>query len=176
MSGQAAGKGFAGLVSTVLLAVAIFLDAGPAAASPDFKNLQNGVADDIEAHRIDGQWLVVMIWASDCEVCDREIESYQAFHDRHRETTARVLGVSVDGDSKLDDALQFIAGHEIRFANLIGEPETVVKYYQDLTGSRWIGTPTFLFFGPDGDIRAKQVGAVPPELVEEFIAANGVAQ
>ncbi len=176
MSGQTAGKGFAGLVSTVLLALAIMVNAGPVAASPVFKNLQNGVADSIDAHRVEGQWLVVMLWASDCEICEREIESYQAFDDRHRETTARVLGISLDGDSKLEDALQFIAGHEIRFANLIGEPETVVDYYQDLTGSRWIGTPTFLFFGPDGDIKAKQVGAVPPELVEEFIAANSVAQ
>ncbi len=176
MSGQMAGKGIAGLVSAVLLALVVILNAGPAAASPGFKNLLNGVVDSIDAHRVDGQWLVVMIWASDCEVCDREIESYQAFHDRHRETTARVLGISLDGDTKLDDALQFIAGHEIRFTNLIGEPETVVGYYQELTGSRWIGTPTFLFFGPDGEIKAKQVGAVPPELVEEFIAANSVAQ
>lgn len=176
MSDQTAGKGVAGLVSAVLLALVCILDSGPAVASPGFKNLLNGVADTIDAHRVDGQWLVVMIWASDCEVCDREIESYQAFHDRHRGATASVLGISLDGGTKLDDALQFVAGHKIRFANLIGEPETVVDYYQKLTGSRWIGTPTFLFFGPDGEIRAKQVGAVPPELVEEFIAANSVAQ
>ncbi len=176
MSGRPAGRGIAGPVSAVLLALAFFLGAGPAAARPGFKNLLNGVADSVDAHRIDGRWLVVMIWASDCEVCDREIESYQAFHDRHRETTASVLGISLDGDTKLEDALRFIADREIRFANLIGEPGAVVDYYQELTGSRWIGTPTFLFFGPDGDIKAKQVGAVPPELVEEFIAANSVAQ
>jgi len=52
----------------------------------------------------------------------------------------------------------------------------VMGYFQLLTGSRWVGTPTFLVFGPDGELMAKQAGAVPTDLIEQFIAANTATQ
>ena len=39
----------------------------------------------------------------------------------------------------------------------------------------WIGTPSFLLFDPQGNLLAQQVGAVPPELIEEFIAKHTAA-
>lgn len=176
MRGGSTGAGLAWLALALLVTMASLLAAGPAVAGPGFKNLQSGSAQSLDTHRVDGKWLVVMIWASDCEICDREIGSYQAFHDRHREKIAKVVGITLDGEARLDQALRFIADHRIEFVNLIGEPEAVVDFYQSVTGSRWIGTPTFLFYGPDGELKAKQVGAVPPEMVEEFIAASTVAQ
>ncbi len=153
----------------ILLGLATFLQ--PALAnSPLLQNLATDSFETLDDHRREGQWLVVMIWAHDCEVCEREVGDYQDFHRRHADTDARVLGISLDGEQYRENARQFVDRHGLEYANLVGEPETVVGYYQVVTGSRWIGTPSFLIFDPDGELRAKQAGAVEVEIVENFIA------
>ena len=139
-------------------------------AAPLFENLQTRAPESLDDHRGGDHWLVVMIWASDCEICQREIRSYQQFHDT--QANARVVGLTLDGAMRRGDALAFVAEREVRFPNLIGEPEAVTGYYQILTGSRWVGTPSLLIFGPGGELMAKQAGAVPTELIGAFIAAN----
>ena len=149
------------------LALLLSLASGPSPASPIFKNLRTG-----EEFQRDGKWLVVMIWASDCEICKREAGSYQRFHARRSPLDARVVGLTLDGEVRETDAREFVARHGLEFDNLLAEPETVIGYYQLLTASRWIGTPSFLVFGPDGELMAKQAGALEPAIIEDFIAAN----
>jgi len=117
-----------------------------------------------------GKWTVVMIWASDCGVCNAEAENYVKFNKAHKDKDAYILGISMDGDERILDAEAFIDRHGVDFQNLIGEPENVAGIYSDLTGRQWIGTPTFLFFNPQGELRAAQVGAVPTNLIEDFMA------
>lgn len=141
-------------------------------ASPLLQNLASDNYETIPDHQLDGQWLIVMIWAHDCEVCDREVGDYEQFHQRHADGNARVVGVTLDGAEYRAQALDFVRRHDLSFTNLIGEPEAVAGYYQIVTGSRWIGTPSFLIYGPDGELKAKQVGAVEVEIVENFIASQ----
>ncbi|MCG6886484.1 MAG: hypothetical protein LJE74_04690, partial [Proteobacteria bacterium] len=75
----------------------------------------------------------------------------------------------IDGQSKKDEAEKFIKRHKINFPSLIGEPQDVAQLYTELTGATFIGTPVFLFYNPQGVLVAQQAGAVPPELIEEFI-------
>jgi peroxiredoxin len=160
--------------SVSYVAVLLLLLAAPtaSASSPLFQNLDSDAFETIDNHSEQGKWLVVMIWAHDCEICEREVGSYQQFHDRHQQVDARVLGITIDGSSKKKAALGFVNRHQLEFANLLGEPETVTAYYQLLTGSRWIGTPSFLIFAPGGELKAAQAGGVPVEVVENFIASN----
>ena len=116
-----------------------------------------------------GKWMVVMLWASDCHVCNQEINQYIAFHKNHMDKDAVVLGVSLDGDEKKADANDFFSRHKVNFPSLIGEPEQVAAMYQNLTGAEWIGTPTFMVYTPAGKLLGAQVGAVPPEIIESFI-------
>ena len=143
------------------------------AESPQFENLASGKFETIDDHLREGDWLVVMIWAHDCEICEREAGAYRQFHNRRAGNGARVLGITLDGDQYRREAREFVARHELGFDNLLAEPEMLMLYYQVLTGSGWVGTPTFLVFNPDGELRAKQVGAVEVEIVENFIASNG---
>ena len=119
-----------------------------------------------------GKWLVVMIWASDCHICNHEAHQYVDFHFAHSDDDASVLGISIDGKAKKKDAEAFIKRHHVTFPNLIGEPLTVARMFYELTGSSWIGTPTFLIYDPKGELVAQQVGAVPTELIEDFIARS----
>lgn len=116
-----------------------------------------------------GQWTVVILWASDCHVCNAEAEQYIQFHEAHKSKDAQILGLSLDGQEKLDAAKDFMKRHDVTYPSLIGEPQAVAALYEDLTGSHWVGTPTFLIYDREGNLKAAQPGAVPAEIIEGFI-------
>lgn len=134
----------------------------------DFQGQEAAIAD----HTGDGKWLVVMIWAADCHICNQEAATYQAFHDKHKNSDARVLGISMDGSDGKQQAEAFMTRHKLGFPSLIGEPQQVAALYSKLTGHPWLGTPTFLLYAPNGELSAQQVGAVPPRLIEQHIQAH----
>ena len=117
-----------------------------------------------------GQWTVVMLWASDCHACNAEAKQYVKFHTAHKDKDARMLGVSLDGMEKKAEAEEFVQRHKVSFPNLIEAPLKVAQLYENLTGQQWLGTPSFLVYSPEGELRAAQVGAVPTQIIESFIA------
>lgn len=139
------------------------------AGTSDYLTDFDGRPAGIERYAGNGKWLVVMIWASDCHVCNQEVEHYEAFHEAHQQRDARVLGISMDGLDNVEAARNFIKRHKVRFANLIGSPQDVTRLYGELTGEYLPGTPTFLIYDPKGKLVAKQAGAVPVKLIEDFI-------
>ena len=122
-----------------------------------------------------GKWLVVMIWASDCHVCNKEAHQYMAFHKQHKDKDAQVLGLSMDGKEKLTDAKDFMKRHQLNFPNLIGEPIDIASMYQERTGGNWVGTPSFMVFNPKGELVGAQAGAVPVSIIESFIEREAMA-
>jgi len=136
----------------------------------DFK----GKPQVLENYTGKGKWLIVMMWASDCHICNREAHQYVDFHLAHSDDDATVLGISIDGQGRKKEAEKFIKKHSIDFPNLIAEPGHVSAMYQELTGQYFAGTPSFLIFAPDGELKAAQAGAVPTQLIEDFIKKNPV--
>lgn len=156
------------------LAWALLAVLGAAAAASPLKDL-DGRARSLEEFTGQGGWLVVMIWASDCHVCNAEAHQYVDFHDMHAGRDAAVLGISIDGPD-LAAAKAFVQRHSVSFPNLIGEPADVARLYARLGGGRFVGTPSFLIFDPAGELRARQAGAVPGSVIEEFIDSAGRTQ
>ena len=129
----------------------------------------DGKPAKLESYTGNGRWLVVMIWASDCHICNAEAVSYEQFHRAEHNANVRVLGISMDGEDKKSAARKFIERHKLSFPNLIGEAGMVALFYASLTKESLRGTPTFLVFDPDGELAAAQAGAVPVDSVERFI-------
>jgi peroxiredoxin len=154
-------------IGGALLAAALLI--GIASATAPMPTLKQG-AEALNDFTGEGHWLVVMLWASDCHLCNREVGDYNDFHQRQGMQGARVLGVSLDGAEKRREAEAFVQRHQLVFPSLLGEPEQVMELYSELTGASWLGTPSFLIYGPDGNLRAAQAGAVPVNLVESYIA------
>lgn len=116
-----------------------------------------------------GKWTIVVAWAHDCLLCNREIHQMAAFHNDHKDKDAIVLGVSIDGMEQIKEARKFVADHKLPFTSLLAEPEQGVMSQFD--GSPFIGTPTHYFYDPKGRIVARKVGPLPRKDVEEFIEA-----
>lgn len=173
------------LFFTVILFFPLLVSAGEQAKtqSPASPATEAGIVlTDFEGNRRsveefvgDGKWLVVMIWASDCHICNTEVPEYMAFHAAHKDTDASVLGISMDGESRKEEAIAFLERHLVNFPSLIGEVGAVTAVYGNLTGSFLAGTPAFLVYTPSGELAAKQIGAVPVKLIEEFMTANSKA-
>lgn len=132
----------------------------------------NGNIKSLSEYIGQGKWTIVMMWAHDCHVCNKEAHNYVAFHEKHKDKDAIMVGISMDGKDLKKDAEKFIARHKLNFDNLYGDPQSIATEFQQLTGVEWYGTPTFLVFSPSGELMAQQVGAVPTNLIEDFIAKN----
>lgn len=122
-----------------------------------------------------GKWLVVMFWASDCHICNKEAHQYVDMQERYKDGNIAVLGISTDGLANKDAAQRFVEEHKLNFPNLIGSLEDIAGMYYELTGNFWIGTPSFFIYNPEGKLRVADAGAIPAKLIEDFIAENSVA-
>ena len=158
----------------VVLMLLVSLAPVPIFASEQFDDF-NGNPKTIEQYTGNGRWLVVMLWASDCRVCNQEVHEYINFHKQHENKDARILGISLDGAAKKADAQAFLKRHNVNFPSLIGEPEKVATQYQELTGDTWVGTPSFMVYTPDGKLVGAQAGAVPVSVIESFIERESSA-
>ena len=130
----------------------------------------NGKAQGLNDFVGKGKWTIAMIWASDCHVCNHEAPAYEAFHKKHKDRDAVMLGISLDGPDGLKDARTFVTSHKLSFPNIVGEGEDVAVMFYDMTGVHFAGTPTFLIFDPKGELKVQQIGAVPVEMIEEYLA------
>ena len=153
------------------LFIALFFATSSVASTAGLTDFKGNPAT-IESYAGKGKWLLVMFWASDCHICNKEAHEYVDFHFTHSDKDATVLGVSIDGKENFKAAQNFIKKHSVDFPNLIGEPEAVTAAYSKFAKSRWVGTPSFLLFNRQGELKAAQVGAVPPTVIEDFIAES----
>jgi peroxiredoxin len=156
----------AGLVLSLLFSCWLLPQAVSAAPLRDF----SGHVRSIQDYAGKGKWLVVMIWASDCRVCNREVHNYVDF--QTFDNNATVLGISMDGQGGLGQAKAFVKRHSVNFPNLIGEPEDVARLFMNITGMAWRGTPSFVIYNPEGKAVVGQVGAVPVRLIEQYIKSH----
>jgi peroxiredoxin len=156
---------FAALVCVPWLAVA----APPDLVLPDADGRPRSVREFIGR----GQWTVVAVWSADCPICRRELYHVAFFHDEHRARDAAVLGLSVDGPGSRAKARAFIDEQALNFPNLIGTPADAVR----LAGKvRFVGTPTFYFFTPQGEFAAQRIGAMTQAQLEELLSALATAR
>lgn len=159
---------------SIILIVSFLMSANVMAQFYDFDKKPQ----ELEQYVGKGKWTVVMFWASNCHVCNVEAEQYIQFHESHKDTDALVVGISLDGLSGdgLKKAKGFIKRHDVTFPNLIGSRSDVIYYYTQVINGPWQGTPSFLIYTPKGELVAAQAGAVPADLIEEFMASQSAAK
>lgn len=164
-----------GKFRNILTVILLVLSLTAGAAAPDvLVHDTNGGKHNLNEYIGKGQWTVAVLWAHDCHVCNEEIHEMTFFHSDSKTRDARVLGISVDGLAGREKAAGFIRKHELEFPNVIIEPrqEEIMK----LGGGKFVGTPTFYIFSPDGELVARSVGAISGDEIREFIDSQKAAR
>lgn len=146
---------------------------GQAAAPLALHDMQGSPRDLSDFTRQD-QWTVVMFWASDCSVCNEEAKQYVDYSKRIANSNIQILGVSMDGLANQAAAQDFIQRNQINFDNLLVDGQLGADFYTEQTGQSWIGTPTFMIYAPKGELKAAQIGAVPPSTIDQFIKSQSI--
>jgi len=156
-------------VQSIFILLLVLLLPSTAYASAPQLSLKDmdGIEQPLNQYIGKGKWTVLVIWAEDCEACNAEIENYDFFHEEHKKLNAQILGVSVDGWDKIKLARDFVKRHGLSFPNLVIEPD--MNEILKLGGESFVGTPTIYIYSPDGQIVAAQAGAVPVNIIEDFI-------
>ncbi len=122
-----------------------------------------------------GKWVVLALWATDCLVCSGEAKHLTAFHEKHKNSDAVVLGLSLDGWVNRGEVVEFLDRHGVTYPNLITDYAGGAALYSRLVDRAWLGTPAALVYAPNGELMMQQVGAVALEVVEELMAAHTAA-
>jgi len=116
-----------------------------------------------------GKWTLVMIWSTDCHLCEEQKPKISAFFDKHKSGNIDVFGIALDGRKNLDDVQDYLSKNQPTFPNYVGEFPIVAANYQALTEEPLRGTPTYLLFNPEGELKGNNPGPVSPAAIEGFI-------
>lgn len=158
-------------INRVLISI-LFLAFFSNATASDWTEVRTieGKFTTLSQHFEKDKWTLVMLWTTDCGICQREYPVMSEFHDQHKDIDAKVIGVSLDGYSNLDKITEHIDEMPMTFDNLVGEISVVAFNYEAATEESLRGTPTFLMFNPQGQLVGHNPGPVKPEALEKFIS------
>jgi thiol-disulfide isomerase/thioredoxin len=110
-----------------------------------------------------GKWVVVNYWATSCPPCIKEIPQLEAFHQRHKDHDAVVLGVDFE-DISLTWLKDFMNSMSMSYPVLRSDPSQQVTPFGVI-----IMLPTTFIISPAGELVAQQAGAVTAADLEAFI-------
>ena len=119
-----------------------------------------------------GKWTLVMLWATDCHVCHIDKPEISAFHNKHKDDDAEVIGIALDGIAGLSKVKNYIADNKPSFPSYVGDIAIIASHYYGMTEENIRGTPTYLLFSPEGELLGNNPGRLSVEAIESFIARN----
>ena len=150
------------------LAVVLWLPLAAAAGGVQVQSLDGHHAGLGEFLNKD-KWTLVMIWTTYCEACRKQYPLISAFHSKHKDRDATVLGISLDGYDQQQKIKTYQAAHAQNFPSVMADADEFINKYQHTTGETFTGTPTYLLFDAKGGLRAYIDGLVSLADIEAYI-------
>lgn len=119
-----------------------------------------------------GKWSLVMFWQLECSVCRQQEPVISEFHDKYADKNVEVIAISIDGMERVDEVKAFMAEKGFSYPTYVGDLGMMAFNYQAITEVPFRGTPTFLLFNPEGELKGDNPGPVRLEALEKFIASR----
>ena len=154
---------------SLVLALALWMFAGPAAARGLEVQTLDGKTSSLAAQINAGHVTYVLLWTTYCDHCKRDYAGLSQFQGRHHGKDAEVLGVALDGYAARDTVRRFMDGKPFDFPTVLAEPEAVKQAFEAATGERFTGTPSYLVFNPARELAAAHSGNLDARALENFL-------
>ena len=116
-----------------------------------------------------GQWTLVMLWTTDCIPCEEQKPMIEEFHNTYKNSSARVIGLALDGPAKQDEIDQLIAHHQPSYTNLVAFDDVFARQFKEETGKPYSVTPTYVFYRPDGNLLGVHAGKVSRQALDAVV-------
>lgn len=113
--------------------------------------------DDLSLADLEGQVVLVNVWATWCKPCERELPELAKLHRELSPQGFSVLGVSVDKRQVLAKVRATATSYQLGYPNLF-DPES-----QAIDPWKIAGYPTSVLVGRDGVIRWRRDGMIHPD-------------
>jgi len=133
-------------------------------------SVADGQPVNLESLTGQGKWTLVMIWATACILCQSQKPIISAFHEKHKDSDAHVVGIALDGVKNIGKVKRYIDQHDVTFPNYVSQMKSAASHYLGVTEEQFRGTPTYLLFSPEGELIGKNPGLLSAEAIEDFIA------
>lgn len=124
---------------------------------PDTQGVQRSLSE------FRGKWVVVNYWATWCPPCLEEIPDLVAFHERHRDKDAVVLGINFE-DLPPEQLRAFVDEYFISYP-VLRNGDVQPPHERLAVG----GLPTTYIISPDGIPVARQIGTITGADIEAFM-------
>ena len=115
------------------------------------------------------KWTLVMVWTTYCGACRKQYPMISAFHSKHKDSDAAVLGVSLDGYDQGEKIKAYQSAHQQNFPSVMADSVDFIEKYQRTTGEKFTGTPTYLLYDAKGGLRAYVDGLISTADIEDYI-------
>jgi thiol-disulfide isomerase/thioredoxin len=117
-----------------------------------------------------GKALMVTFWATWCQPCRSEFPMIEELAKKYGPQGLVVAGVSLDQDSELGAARQFLDEAHADFPNYRVKPGIDIEAFYQGVNRGWQGTmPQTVFYARDGHVARYLVGAKSPEAFEDAV-------
>ncbi len=110
--------------------------------------------DTISLESLQGQTVLLNVWATWCHPCREELPVLQALYEQHRDRGFTIIGVSIDAVGAGAAIEEFAGEYGVTYP-IWHDPDNTVS-----TTFQGIGVPLSVLIGPDGVIRWKHLGPV----------------
>ncbi len=132
-------------------------------------NLNNSTPVQFSDYLGKGKWTVLEIWSHNCPACRKTMHHLSDFHAISEDYNAEVIGISLDGAEKRQQAQAFVKNQDLEFTNLLANVIEVEQFVHQHAPQAPLGTPTVMLFSPEAEFAGIIVGPVTAdELIDYF--------
>ncbi len=132
----------------------------------------DGEPGSLQDHVGKGKWTLVMFWETTCTICKQQEPEYAKFHAEHKDKDAEVIAISIDGTENIDLIKEYKKQNSLPYTVMVTDKPEIREKFEAATDEAFRGTPTYLLFSPEGELKAAQPGMLPATSVENYIAKS----
>lgn len=123
----------------------------------------------VEAELQEGRWELVMFWATYCSVCKKDFAKIAEFMQENSAVPMTIIGVVTDGIEERQTTDALIEKLDLAYTHVVTDYPKSNELYQQVTGQRLIGTPSYLLYDKSNKLVAFNANAIDLDALEIFV-------